>query len=122
MATKLPVAGRRRALTALALAAVLPRVAQAGKPLSVLSFNVLAPLWAATRWYPDRLDPALLDRAFRRERVTAFYARRRPRPRHRLPASGGSRRNAVLPTSAGWRVCRRICQPRSGLLVELARA
>ena len=72
MATKLPVAARRRALTALALAAVLPRVAQASKPLSVLSFNVLAPLWAAARWYPDRLNPALLDRAFRRERVATF--------------------------------------------------
>lgn len=38
----------------------------------MLSFNALAPLWAAPRWYPERVDPALLDRAFRRGRITAF--------------------------------------------------
>jgi len=72
MANKLPVLSRRRALTALVLSAALPRAAQANQPISVLSFNVLAPLWAAPRWYPDSLDPALLDRAWRRERITAF--------------------------------------------------
>jgi len=72
MADTLPLVDRRRALTALALAAALPRAAQASQQMSVLSFNVLAPLWAAPRWYPERMDPALLDRAFRRERVTAF--------------------------------------------------
>lgn len=72
MAHTSPVVGRRRVLTALALAAALPRAAQASPYLSVLSFNVLAPLWAAPRWYPERLDPMLLDRVFRRERITTF--------------------------------------------------
>jgi endonuclease/exonuclease/phosphatase family metal-dependent hydrolase len=72
MASKPPVVGRRRALTALALAATLPRAAQASPRMSVLTFNVLAPLWAAPRWYPERVDPALLDRTFRRGRITAF--------------------------------------------------
>lgn len=72
MANPLVLLGRRRALKALALAAVLPQAANAARPLSVLSFNVLAPLWAAPRWYPEKLDPALLDRAWRRERITSF--------------------------------------------------
>jgi endonuclease/exonuclease/phosphatase family metal-dependent hydrolase len=72
MASKPPAVGRRRALTALALAATLPRAAQASPRMSVLTFNVLAPLWAAPRWYPERVDPALLDRTFRRGRITAF--------------------------------------------------
>lgn len=33
--------------------------------LGVLSFNVLAPLWAAPTWYPADLDPVLLDRSTR---------------------------------------------------------
>src|SRR5262245_44358275 len=61
-------------LAALLLAAgVSP--AKADKPdaagLRVIAFNVLAPIWAAPKWYPN-LDPALLDTAFRRERIVAF--------------------------------------------------
>ena len=33
--------------------------------LGVLSFNVLAPLWAAPKWYPTNLDPAALNRQTR---------------------------------------------------------
>jgi endonuclease/exonuclease/phosphatase family metal-dependent hydrolase len=64
---------RRRALAALAFA---PPALAAGRTndatLSVLAFNVLAPLWAAPRWYPDSLDAALLGRVARRERIAAF--------------------------------------------------
>jgi mRNA deadenylase 3'-5' endonuclease subunit Ccr4 len=66
----LPAIGRRRALTKLALAAALPRAAQASQRMSVVTFNALAPLWAAPRWYDERVDPALLDRTFRRDLLT----------------------------------------------------
>jgi endonuclease/exonuclease/phosphatase family metal-dependent hydrolase len=36
--------------------------ASSAPALGVLSFNVLAPVWAAPTWYPQDLDPALLDR------------------------------------------------------------
>jgi endonuclease/exonuclease/phosphatase family metal-dependent hydrolase len=47
--------------------------------LSVLTFNVLAPLWAAPKWYPDALDASLLDAGFRRARTTAFLREMRNR-------------------------------------------
>jgi endonuclease/exonuclease/phosphatase family metal-dependent hydrolase len=40
--------------------------------LSMLAFNVLAPLWAAPVWYPAAMNPAVLDRTWRRERIVAF--------------------------------------------------
>lgn len=41
-------------------------------PLGVLSFNVLAPLWAAPTWYPSDLNPALLDRTTRLQQTQAL--------------------------------------------------
>ncbi|MFN0318371.1 MAG: endonuclease/exonuclease/phosphatase family protein [Burkholderiales bacterium] len=40
--------------------------------LRILTFNVLAPIWAAPVWYPAEMDPALLDRTLRRERIVSF--------------------------------------------------
>jgi endonuclease/exonuclease/phosphatase family metal-dependent hydrolase len=45
-------------------------------PLAMVTFNVLAPVWAAPVWYPPAMDPALLDAAYRRARITAFLAER----------------------------------------------
>jgi endonuclease/exonuclease/phosphatase family metal-dependent hydrolase len=65
------------ALAALALAGP----AQAAQPepesaLSVVAFNVLAPVWAAPVWYPEDMDASLLDNAVRRPRITSFLASR----------------------------------------------
>jgi hypothetical protein len=49
-------------------AAPPPREAQ----ISVVAFNVLAPLWAAPNWYPGEMDMSLLDTEFRRERIIRF--------------------------------------------------
>jgi endonuclease/exonuclease/phosphatase family metal-dependent hydrolase len=70
--------------TAAALGAA-PHVARAARPagtarpLAVLAFNVLAPLWAAPRWYPEAMDPAVLDAAWRRARTIAFLREVAPR-------------------------------------------
>jgi endonuclease/exonuclease/phosphatase family metal-dependent hydrolase len=73
----------RRLLCTLAVAATLaalPSAATAADPpagsarLDVVAFNVLAPIWAAPVWYPDELDTALLDAAYRRGRIAAFLA------------------------------------------------
>src|SRR5262245_46336968 len=51
-----------------------PNPDKPGPPgLRVIAFNVLAPRWAAPKWYP-KLDPALLDTTFRRERIVAFLS------------------------------------------------
>lgn len=68
---------RRRALAVLAPLATgaIPgavRAAPAAHSLSALTLNVLAPLWAAPRWYPETMDPALLDRVSRRAKITEF--------------------------------------------------
>jgi len=42
--------------------------------LTVVSWNVLAAPWAAPGYYPAAMDPALLDRVTRRERVAAQLA------------------------------------------------
>jgi endonuclease/exonuclease/phosphatase family metal-dependent hydrolase len=74
----------RRTLLALALAlAALPSAAGATAPtresrVSVVSFNVLAPVWAAPQWYPAEMDTSLLDAGYRRERIAAFLASRAP--------------------------------------------
>jgi endonuclease/exonuclease/phosphatase family metal-dependent hydrolase len=65
------------AFAALALAGP----AQAATPatenqLSVVSFNVLAPVWAAPDWYPEEMDSSLLDNDFRRPRIMSFLASR----------------------------------------------
>ncbi len=44
--------------------------------LPVVSFNVLAPIWASPIWYPEELDTSLLDATYRRGRITAFLAGR----------------------------------------------
>lgn len=58
----------------MALVAVSAAAGPKSADLRVVSFNVLAPLWASPVWYPADLDPALLDRAFRRARIQAFLA------------------------------------------------
>jgi hypothetical protein len=49
-----------------------PEARAAAPSLRVVSFNVLAPIWAAPIWYPPELDPALLAREYRRQRIKAF--------------------------------------------------
>lgn len=79
-ARRLQVDHRRRACVATlaALAATGGFVAASARTraqgLAVLSFNVLAPLWAAPQWYPASLNPSVLDRAWRRGRIAAFLA------------------------------------------------
>jgi endonuclease/exonuclease/phosphatase family metal-dependent hydrolase len=73
-------AGRRLAVFVAALLA-LAGPAGAAPPsrepqLSVVAFNVLAPVWAAPDWYPDQMDMSLLDTEFRRERIARFLAGR----------------------------------------------
>lgn len=71
---------RRTALTVAVCCAVLAAPATAaGKPattVSMLSFNVLAPVWAAPDWYPETIDMTLLDTAARRARIGALLASR----------------------------------------------
>jgi endonuclease/exonuclease/phosphatase family metal-dependent hydrolase len=72
--------GRRLAVLVAALLA-LSGPAGAAPPssepqLSVVAFNVLAPVWAAPDWYPDQMDMSLLDTEFRRERIARFLASR----------------------------------------------
>ena len=66
---------RRRAFVVFGLG-ILLAAASLAKPspprLSIVTFNVLAPLWADPVWYPETMDPALLDREYRRERLAAF--------------------------------------------------
>jgi endonuclease/exonuclease/phosphatase family metal-dependent hydrolase len=45
---------------------------QESRALQVVAFNVLAPPWASPVWYPAALDPALLQREFRRDRIQEF--------------------------------------------------
>jgi hypothetical protein len=45
--------------------------------LSVVAFNVLAPVWASPVWYPAAMDASLLETEFRRERITRFLRERR---------------------------------------------
>ncbi len=63
-------------LAALACAGAGAGPATAEERLDVVAFNVLAPVWAAPAWYPEELDPALLDAGVRRERIAAFLAAR----------------------------------------------
>ena len=66
----------------LATLAAWPAAAPAPPPpardaqLSMVTFNVLAPVWAAPDWYPPEMDMTLLDADFRRERITAFLSAR----------------------------------------------
>jgi len=61
------------------LAMILPGAGtQAATPaepehqVQVLTFNVLAPIWAGAVWYPADMDVSLLDREYRRGRTQAF--------------------------------------------------
>lgn len=59
----------------LAVAATVPAPPAAAGPASridVVVFNVLAPVWAGTEWYPTDMDPDLLDTEWRRERIVDF--------------------------------------------------
>jgi len=75
---------RRLSLAALAASALLatwPAAAPAPPPppnarLGMVTFNVLAPVWAAPDWYPPEMDMSLLDAAYRRPRITSFLASR----------------------------------------------
>jgi endonuclease/exonuclease/phosphatase family metal-dependent hydrolase len=65
----------------LAALAAWPAAAPAPPPpsnpqLGMVTFNVLAPVWAAPDWYPPEMDMSLLDAADRRARITAFLASR----------------------------------------------
>jgi endonuclease/exonuclease/phosphatase family metal-dependent hydrolase len=63
------------ALAVLALAvtgATAARASTPSPPLTVVTFNVLAPVWASPVWYPEDMDMSLLDTEFRRARITAF--------------------------------------------------
>jgi endonuclease/exonuclease/phosphatase family metal-dependent hydrolase len=67
------------ALAASALLATWPAAAPAPPPppnarLGMVTFNVLAPVWAAPDWYPPEMDMSLLDAAYRRARITSFLA------------------------------------------------
>ena len=72
---------RRAALALAACCAALaagPATAGArdGGTVGLLTFNVLAPVWASPVWYPEDMDPALLDAATRRARIGAVLAAR----------------------------------------------
>ena len=60
--------------SALAFAGTAAGAQPPAAPLSVVSFNVLAPVWAAPDWYPSQMDMSLLDTAYRRDRISAFLA------------------------------------------------
>jgi hypothetical protein len=70
----------RIALLAVALAATLGATAAtaATRPLQVVSFNVLAPPWAAPDWYPAGMDMSLLSRDYRRPRIQSVLAELAP--------------------------------------------
>jgi endonuclease/exonuclease/phosphatase family metal-dependent hydrolase len=68
-------------VTAFAVLAIWPAAAPAPPPprdarLPMVTFNVLAPVWAAPDWYPPEMDMSLLDAGYRRARITAFLASR----------------------------------------------
>ncbi|HEX6652509.1 MAG TPA: endonuclease/exonuclease/phosphatase family protein [Thermoleophilaceae bacterium] len=67
-------------LIAVAALAISTAAATAAPPrdtrLPMVTFNVLAPVWAAPDWYPPEMDMSLLDAADRRARITAFLASR----------------------------------------------
>ena len=68
---------------ALAALATGPASAPAAPPASgarlpMVTFNVLAPVWAAPDWYPPEMDMSLLDADYRRARITSFLAARAP--------------------------------------------
>ena len=75
----------KRALLLAACAGALALAASArGKPpapagaptLRVVDFNVLAPVWASPVWYPEGMDPSLLDTVYRRALITSFLSSR----------------------------------------------
>jgi endonuclease/exonuclease/phosphatase family metal-dependent hydrolase len=57
-------------------ASAAPSPASTNSRIDVVSFNVLAPVWAAPDWYPADMDPALLDTEWRRERIVDFLHER----------------------------------------------
>ena len=66
--------------------------------LSVVSFNVLAPVWAAPVWYPSDMDMSLLDAAYRRDRISTFLASQARAACYRTrPFSGTSNRIRCWP-------------------------
>jgi endonuclease/exonuclease/phosphatase family metal-dependent hydrolase len=68
------------ASAALVLAATLLAVgpgaqaSPASRRIDVVSFNVLAPIWAAPDWYPADMDPSFLATDYRRPRIDAFLS------------------------------------------------
>ena len=66
------------AIAALAISAAAAPAAPPSRDarLPMVSFNVLAPVWAAPDWYPPEMDMSLLDADYRRARITAFLAAR----------------------------------------------
>ena len=75
---------RRLALAVFAALAALvgwPSAAPAPPPppgaqIGMVTFNVLAPVWAAPDWYPPEMDMSLLDAADRRALITSFLSSR----------------------------------------------
>ena len=66
------------AIAALAISAAAAPAAPPSRDarLPMVTFNVLAPVWAAPDWYPPEMDMSLLDADYRRARITAFLASR----------------------------------------------
>jgi endonuclease/exonuclease/phosphatase family metal-dependent hydrolase len=67
-----------RAFLALVASAVLVAASATLSRLTVVAFNVLAPVWASPLWYPEAMDPGLLGREFPRDRLTAFLRQLAP--------------------------------------------
>ena len=68
-------------LAGLVVLAAWPAAAPAPPPprdaeIGMVTFNVLAPVWAAPDWYPPDMDMSLLDADYRRARITSFLSSR----------------------------------------------
>ncbi len=107
------------AVTSAGVASTAPRPA---RPLAVVSFNVLAPIWAAPKWYPEDVDPALLEAVFRRARISALLQRLSAATDVFCLQEVQSVRAGCVPAGARSRVRGSDVHERAGLVVELPRS